>query len=76
MFALPVAYPLDVVPERWRLLYSANPMVGVVSGFRSALLGEPFYWRCIGMSLAVTSVLLVAGAYYFRRVEKSLADII
>ena len=76
MFASPVAYPLEVVPAEWRFWYSLNPMVGMISGFRSTLLGETFHWDCIGISLAVTLVTLVIGAMFFRRVERSLADII
>jgi lipopolysaccharide transport system permease protein len=76
MFASPVAYPLEIVPSRWQLLYSLNPLAGTISGFRSALLGEPFRWDCIAISLCVTMAFLAAGLYYFRRVERRFADII
>jgi lipopolysaccharide transport system permease protein len=76
MFASPVAYPLSVVPEQWRPLYALNPMVGMISGFRSCILNEPFGWDCIGVSFLSTAMLFVCGAFYFRRVERRLADII
>lgn len=76
MFASPVAYPLSVVPEKYRLLYSINPMVGMISGFRSALLGEPFQWDCLMVSSSVMVLSLVLGLFYFRRTERRFADIV
>lgn len=76
MFASPVAYPVDVIPERWRLLYCLNPMAGMISGFRSSILGEPFYWSGIAVSTLVSLSLVCGGVLYFRRVERRLADII
>jgi lipopolysaccharide transport system permease protein len=76
MFASPVAYPLEIVPARWQLLYALNPMAGLISGFRSALLGEPFRWDCIAVSLGVILAILAAGLFYFRRVERRFADVI
>jgi len=77
MFATPIAYPSTLLPERWRTLYGLNPMAGVVEGFRWALLGaktQP------GPMLAVSSlaalVILVTGALYFRRMEKTFADVV
>jgi lipopolysaccharide transport system permease protein len=78
LYVSPVGFSSKIVPERWRLLYSLNPMVGVIDGFRWAILrGEtPFYWPGVGLSLAVTFLLLVSGIWYFRRVERSFADVI
>lgn len=76
MFASPVAYPITVVPEKWRLLYALNPMAGIISGYRSALLGEPFHWGMIGVSFLVAMILFVMGAFYFRRIERRFADIV
>jgi len=77
LFATPVAYPSSIVPEKWRAIYGLNPMVGVVDGFRWALLGRP---QSPGISLLVSSVvvlmLLVGGLYYFRRLEQQFADIV
>jgi lipopolysaccharide transport system permease protein len=76
MFASPLAYPLDVVPERWRLLYALNPMVGVIDGFCAALLGTALRWDVIGVSAASAGLLLVVGLFYFQRVERRFADIV
>ncbi len=76
MFASPVAYPLEIVPERWQLVYALNPMVGLIGGFRAAALGDAVRWDCVGVSLLSSLVLLAAGLLYFRRVERRFADII
>lgn len=77
LFATPVAYPTSIVPEAWRPLYALNPMVGVVDGFRWALLGtsRPALLT-VGVSAASVLLLLVSGLYYFRRTERTFADII
>ncbi len=77
LFVTPVAYPSSIVPEQWRLLYGLNPMAGVVEGFRWALLGKseppgPMLWA----SVASVAVLLVGGLFYFRRMERSFADVV
>ncbi len=76
MFASPVAYPLSVVPRRWRMLYALNPMAGLIGGYRSAVLGEPFQWGPLSVSLVVAFLLLGWGVVYFRRVERRFADIV
>lgn len=76
-YATPIAYPSSLVPEKWRVLYWLNPMTGVVDGFRWALLGsQPPSFPLLVVSAAVTVVLLIGGVFYFRRMEKSFADII
>jgi lipopolysaccharide transport system permease protein len=76
-FLTPVVYPGSLVPERWRPLYGLNPMVGVVEGFRWALLGTGAPpGRLTLVSAAVALVLLVGGLCYFRRVEDEFADLI
>jgi lipopolysaccharide transport system permease protein len=77
MFLTPVVYPTSLLAERWQLLYSLNPMVGVVDGFRWALLGvgsRP--GSSIIISLLVVLVLLIGGVFYFRRMEKIFADVV
>lgn len=76
MFASPIAYPASLLNESWRLVYALNPMVGVVEGVRWSLLGagQP-QWGVYGVSAAVAVTLLVTGAFFFRRVERSFADI-
>jgi lipopolysaccharide transport system permease protein len=75
MYASPVAYPLSVVPERWRTLYALNPMVGVVEGFRTVLLGTHTLTPGVLAASVATSVLLfVTGTAYFRATEHLFAD--
>jgi lipopolysaccharide transport system permease protein len=75
LIATPIAYPASLVPEKWRLLYALNPMVGVVDGFRWALIGTPETLHpSVYMSVAVVAVALVGGLLYFRRMERTFAD--
>ncbi len=77
MFLSPVAYPASLVPERWRMLYSLNPLVGVIEGFRWALLGkETPDFDLIAVSTVVVIVLLYGGLVYFRRIERTFADVV
>ncbi len=77
MYASPVAYPVSLVPETWRLLYSLNPMVGVLEGFRWAILGtESPDFGVMAISVVMVIVLLVGGIIYFKQMERSFADVI
>jgi lipopolysaccharide transport system permease protein len=77
MFATPIAYPASLVPSKWRALYGINPMVGVVEGFRWALLGtETRPGPMIGVSVIASLIILISGALYFRRMEKTFADVV
>jgi lipopolysaccharide transport system permease protein len=77
MFATPIAYPSSLLEEPWRTVYGLNPMVGVVEGFRWALLGtNTAPGPMIGVSALATLVLLTGGAFYFRRMEKRFADLV
>ncbi|MDH7510120.1 MAG: ABC transporter permease [Methanolinea sp.] len=76
LYASPVVYPSSLLPEKWQVLYGLNPMAGVIEGFRWALLGTNPPGAMMGVSLAVVLVLLVAGTFYFRRVEQYYADIV
>lgn len=77
MYASPIIYPLSMIPERFRPIYALNPMVGVISGFRSVLVGSgEIPWTLLGISFAMATVLLVTGALYFRRTERVFADVI
>jgi len=77
IFLSPVAYSAGVVPEKWRALYAINPLVGVVEGFRWALLGKaPFPTQALAIGVVVVCVLLATGLFYFRRTERTFADII
>jgi lipopolysaccharide transport system permease protein len=77
MFLTPVAYPASIVPEAYRPLYGLNPMTGVVEGFRWALLGtDAPDWGMMMVSAGVVILLLVGSVFYFRRMEKSFADVV
>lgn len=77
MYASPVVYSVTIIPQKWRLLYSLNPMVGVIEGFRWAMLGkERPDFAVMAMGVVVASVLLLVGLVYFKRTERFFADII
>lgn len=77
MFATPVIYSVNEVPERFRLLFALNPMVGVIEGFRSALLHtNQMPWDLIAVGAISTALLLTIGAYYFCRLERIFADVV
>jgi lipopolysaccharide transport system permease protein len=77
MFSTPIVYPSSLLPASWRTIYGLNPMVGVVEGFRWALLGTntlPGFMIVVSATAAL--VILIGGAFYFRHMEKSFADIV
>ena len=78
LYISPVGFSSAIVPARFRLLYSLNPMVGVIDGFRWALLGQKtaLYWPGFIASIALVAVLLATGIWYFRRTERTFADVI
>ena len=77
MYASPVIYPVSIIPEKWRLLYSLNPMVGVIEGFRWALLGKAHPdFGVMAVSTVVVIALLFGGVVYFRQMERTFADVI
>ena len=77
LFASPVAYSSTLVPARWRPFYGLNPMAGVIEGFRWALLGKAQApGAMLWVSVAVVALVLVGGLYYYRRMEKTFADVV
>jgi lipopolysaccharide transport system permease protein len=77
MYATPIAYPSSLLHQPWKTLYGLNPMAGVVEGFRWALLGtKTAAGPMLAVSALVSVLMLVGGAYYFRRMEKSFADVV
>ena len=78
LYISPVGFSSNIIPEQWRLLYSLNPMVGVIDGFRWCILGgdSPIYWPGFAISLAIVAFFLWLGISRFRKMEKSFADMI
>jgi lipopolysaccharide transport system permease protein len=78
LYISPVGFSSSIVPKSWRLLYSLNPMVGVIDGFRWAILGgnTQIYWAGFLLSIGLVIVLFITGIWYFRKMEKTFADII
>jgi lipopolysaccharide transport system permease protein len=78
LYISPVGFSSSIVPQQWRLLYSLNPMVGVIDGFRWAILGNQYtiYWPGFVLSTGLVGLLLISGIWYFRRMERTFADVI
>ena len=78
LYASPVGFSSTIVPEQWRLLYSLNPMVGIIDGFRWSIIGgaSPIYWPGFLISLGAIGVMLWAGISGFRRIEREFADLV
>jgi lipopolysaccharide transport system permease protein len=77
LFASPVAYPVSLVPEKWRLLYNLNPMTGVIEGVRWALFGkQPLSLPLFSISAVGVVVLLIGGIFFFKRMERTFADVV
>ncbi len=78
LYISPVGFSSSIVPDAWRLLYSVNPMVGVIDGFRWAILGgnSQLYWPGLLLSLGLVISILVSGIYFFRSTERRFADLI
>lgn len=78
LYVSPVGFSSSIIPEKWRLLYSINPMVSVIDGFRWAILGQKtiIYWPGFVLSLSLVLVMIISGLWYFRKTERTFADII
>jgi lipopolysaccharide transport system permease protein len=78
LFISPIAFTTAAIPERWRTLYSLNPMVGIIDGFRWCVLHghPPLDLQSVGFSITVTASTLFLGTWYFRRMERTFADVI
>jgi lipopolysaccharide transport system permease protein len=77
LYISPVGFSANIVPERWRILYSLNPIVGIIGGFRWCLLDKiDLYWPSLAMSVMITGLLLWWGTRQFRSLETSFADTI
>lgn len=78
LYISPVGFSSSVIPEKWRLLYSINPMVGVIDGFRWAITGKAvfFHWGGFAISLCLVFLIVAGGIWYFRKTERAFADVI
>lgn len=76
IYSAPILYTASAIPDTYRLLYSLNPIVGVIEGFRAALLGTPIPWMFVLPGLATAILVFVTGAIYFRRMERVFVDVI
>lgn len=75
MYTAPIVYSASAIPEKYRIFYSLNPVVAVIEGFRACLLGTPFPWAYILPGIAVTAVIAISGAFYFKRMEHIFVDV-
>jgi lipopolysaccharide transport system permease protein len=76
IYSAPILYPISAIPEQYRVFYSLNPIVGVIEGYRAALLGMPMPWEYILPGSLVALLVLIFGAIYFRRMERVFVDVI
>jgi len=76
MYSAPIVYSASAVPAKWHFLYSLNPIVGIIEGFRSSLLGTEMMWMYIWPGIITNLVFLVVGAIYFKHIEKVFVDVI
>ena len=76
LYVSPVGFSSRLVPQKWRLLYSLNPLVGIIDAFRWCVLGSRLYWPGVGVSVAIVAVLLWLGVRQFRKMERTFADLI
>ncbi len=76
MFASPIIYSSDVVPEKWHMLYRLNPLAGIIEGMRASLFGLRIDWAGIGVSAIVTTLVLVYSTYSFQKAEENFADVV
>ena len=76
MWTGPIVYPTSLISEEYRLIYSINPIVGVIEGYRACLLGGPIPWEYIVPGIFTAALLVITGAFYFKRMERIIVDVI
>ena len=76
MYTAPIVYSASTIPENYRLIYSLNPIVAVIEGYRACLLGLPIPWNFVWPGIITTVIILVSGAFYFKRMERVFVDVI
>ena len=76
MYTAPILYTASSIPENYRLIYSLNPLVAVIEGYRACLLGTPVPWLYIWPGTITAAIILISGAIYFKRMERVFVDVI
>lgn len=76
IYSAPILYTASAIPDKWRLIYSLNPIVAVIEGFRACLLGSPIPWQFVWPGVITCALLVLSGLLYFRRMEKVFVDVI
>ncbi len=76
MYSAPIVYSASTIPEKYRILYSMNPIVGVIEGYRACLLGSHIPWQFIWPGQITSIILVISGAFYFKRMERIIVDVI
>jgi lipopolysaccharide transport system permease protein len=76
IYLAPIVYSASSIPEKYRMIYSLNPIVGVIEGYRACLLGLPIPWQYVWPGVITTILLFLGGALYFKRMERIFADVI
>ncbi len=76
MYTAPIVYSASSIPENYRIIYSLNPIVGVIEGYRACFLGTPIPWPFIWPGFITAAILLISGAFYFKRMEQIVVDVI
>jgi lipopolysaccharide transport system permease protein len=76
IYSAPIVYSASSIPAKYRIIYSFNPIVGVIEGIRASLLGTAMPWTYIWPGMISTVILLISGAFYFKRMERIFADVI
>lgn len=76
MYTAPIVYSASTIPEKYRILYSLNPIVGVIEGIRACLLGSPIPWPIVGIGICTSAAILISGALYFRKMERVFVDVL
>jgi len=76
IYSAPIVYSASAIPEKYRIIYSLNPIVGVIEGYRACFLGTPVPWLYIWPGIFTTVIILISGAFYFKRMERVFVDVI
>jgi lipopolysaccharide transport system permease protein len=76
IYTAPIVYSASTIPERYRIIYSLNPIVAVIEGFRSCILGTPFLWQFILPGIFTAVILFASGVWYFKKMERVFVDVI